>query len=115
MSRREQALDGEEVERRLAALPGWVCEGGMIKRRYHTGGWRVSLMVANAVGFICEGADHHADLLVTWPEVTVSLVTHSAGGITAKDFEVARLIEAHLTWAPEVGSALTGPSQPLAR
>ena len=55
--------------------------------------WRGSVLVANAIAFICEAADHHADLTVTWPRVGVALSTHSAGGITARDIEVASLIE----------------------
>lgn len=104
----DQALSSAEVTRLLRDLRGWSAEDGVIRRVYQTNGWRASMLVANAIGFICEAADHHADLLVTWPRVTVSLSTHSAGGITTKDFEVAALIERHVTWQPGSGSALTG-------
>jgi 4a-hydroxytetrahydrobiopterin dehydratase len=73
------------------------------------------MLVANAIAFLCEAADHHADLSVTWPSVAVALSTHSAGGITAKDFEVAALIEAQITWRPPPGSSLTGPAKPFVR
>ena len=115
MARQVPIMDRNEVQRELAALPRWESDDGKIRRRYQTGGWRVSLMAANAIGFICEAADHHADILVTWPAVEVVLATHSAGGITAKDFEVARLIERHLTWLPGDDSALDGAAQPLVK
>ena len=69
------------------------------------------MLVANAIAFICEAADHHADVLVTWPRVTVSLSTHSAGGVTHKDIEVAALIERQISWRPPAGSSLAGPEK----
>lgn len=111
----DHALGADAIATRLRDLPGWTLTDGVIRRNYQTDGWRASMLVANAVAFICEAADHHADLLVTWPKVTVSLSTHSAGGITAKDFEVAILIERHLAWRPPAGSSLAGSAQPLVR
>jgi 4a-hydroxytetrahydrobiopterin dehydratase len=111
----EQALSTSEIETRLSGLAGWRFENGALRRSYPTDGWRGSLLVANAIGFICEAADHHADLLVTWPRVDVALSTHSAGGITAKDFEVARLIETQVRWRPPTGSSLTGPVKPFVK
>ena len=73
------------------------------------------MLITNAIGFICEAADHHADLTVTWPSVGVALSTHSAGGITEMDFEVARLIEAQVGWKPGAGSPLTGPARPFVK
>lgn len=106
-------LTDEEVTAALATLSGWSLIDGMIRRNYGTDGWRGSMLVANAVAFICEAADHHADILVTWPSVRVSLATHSAGGITAKDVEVAQLIERQVTWKPGPGSSLAGPVTPF--
>jgi len=106
-------LTEAEIQQRLAALPAWRIEQGALRRTYRTDGWRGSMLVANAIAFVCEAADHHADLTVTWPSVAVALSTHSAGGITGKDFEVAVLIEAQVLWKPPVGSSLTGPSKPF--
>ncbi len=111
----ERALSQEEVDRKLQGLGHWRHENGAIRRSYPTDGWRGSLLVANAIGFICEAADHHADVLVTWPRVDVALSTHSAGGITEKDFEVARLIEAQIRWKPAAGSSLSGPAKPFVK
>ena len=108
-------LSPAEITARLAPLPGWSFENGAIRRTYKTDGWRGSMLVANAIAFVCEAADHHADMTVTWPSVAVALSTHSAGGITDKDFEVAGLIERQVTWRPEAGSSLTGPAKPFVR
>ena len=50
-------------------------------------------MLVNAIGYCAEAAYHHPDLSVTWGRITVKLSTHSAGGITDKDFALARRIE----------------------
>ncbi len=111
----ERALTDGEIAERLSGLGTWRHEAGALRRTYQTDGWRGSLLVANAIGFLCEAADHHADVLVTWPRVEVSLSTHSAGGITEKDCEVARLIEAQILWKPAAGSSLRGPAQPFVK
>ncbi|HEX7025020.1 MAG TPA: 4a-hydroxytetrahydrobiopterin dehydratase [Gemmatimonadales bacterium] len=110
---RESALSADEIAAMLANLPAWKLESGALRRTYKTDGWRGSMLVANAIAFICEAADHHADVTVTWPAVHVTLSTHSAGGITPKDFEVAGLIESQIRWAPPAGSRLTGPAKPF--
>ena len=58
-------------------------------------------MAVNAIGYLCEAAWHHADLAVTWGKLWVKLKTHSAGGITDKDFELARKIEEAVLWRPD--------------
>ena len=115
MTTKEQPLDGAAIKAGLKTLPDWAFEDGALRRTYKTDGWRGSMLVANAIAFICEAADHHADLAVTWPSVAVALSTHSAGGITGKDFEVAELIERQITWTPGTGSSLVGPKKPFVR
>jgi len=115
MAEKEQALSEAEVRDHLRALPKWSFDAGAIRRTYKTDGWRGSMLVANAIAFICESADHHADLAVTWPSVAVALSTHSAGGITTKDFEVAALIEKQVSWKPGPGSDLAGPKTPFVK
>ena len=109
------ALTRPEIDERLRSLGSWTYTDGAIRRTYQTDGWRGSLLVTNAIAYVCEAADHHADILVTWPKVSVALSTHSAGGITELDFEVALLIERQVTWKPPTGSALAGPSQPIVK
>lgn len=99
----------EDARRKLATeLPAWELRDGWIRRKYKTGGWPYTLMVVNAVGYLAEAAWHHPDLSVSWGEVHVKLMTHSAKGITEKDFALAAKIESALTWLPPEGSPLDG-------
>ena len=103
-------LADDVIEKRLQQeLPGWWYEGRWIRRKYNTDGWPTTLMLVNAIGYLCEAAWHHADLEVTWGKLWVKLKTHSAGGITDKDFTLARKIEDTILWRPEPDSALDGP------
>ncbi|HVX89987.1 MAG TPA: 4a-hydroxytetrahydrobiopterin dehydratase, partial [Gemmatimonadales bacterium] len=60
---------------------------------YDTNGWPFTMLVVGAIAFLAESADHHPDLVVTWPRVTVKLSTHDAGGLTTRDFDLARKID----------------------
>ncbi len=100
----------DEVMARLseAGLDAWYLEDGWLRRKYSTDGWPTTLMLVNAIGYLCEAAYHHADLSVTWAKVWVKLKTHSEGGITDKDFALARKIEEVVLWRPEAGGPLEG-------
>jgi 4a-hydroxytetrahydrobiopterin dehydratase len=105
-----KAYSDEEVEAKIAEhrLDGWYLEDGWLRRKYNTDGWPTTLMLVNAVGYLCEAAYHHADLSVTWGKLWVKLKTHSHGGITDKDFALARRIEDTVMWRPDPDSALEG-------
>ena len=91
----EKIFTSEEIEARLARdLPQWRYEDGHIKRTYKTGKWPATLMLLNAVGYLAEQADHHPDLAASYGSLEVRLMTHSAGGITDKDFDLGIRIEA---------------------
>ena len=76
----ERTYSEDEVTGRLAAeLPHWSLDGGVIRRRFRTNGWKSSLMVVNAVGHLAEAAWHHPDISVSYGSVIVDLSTHSAG------------------------------------
>jgi len=99
-----------EVQTWLSAnLPTWRLQKSYLVRVYKTRDWRVTLMVANAIGFLAEAADHHPELILNYPSVEVHLETHSAGGVTAKDYELARKIEETVLWLPSGGDTLPGP------
>src|SRR5262245_61826772 len=115
MSEKEHTYSESEIVERLRALPGWYFEDGWIRRVYKTDGWPTTLMLVNAIGYFAEAAYHHPDLSVTWGRVTVKLSTHSAGGITDKDFALARQIEAVVLWRPVAGDALTGTPNKFVR
>ena len=99
-----------EIAEKLAehGLTGWYLEDGWIRRKYNTDGWPTTLMLVNAVGYLAEAAYHHPDLAVTWGKVWVKLKTHSAGGITDKDFLLARKIEETVLWRPAQDSPFEG-------
>ena len=108
MSEKEPTYNETQIAERLRDLPGWYYEDGLIRRVFKTDGWPTTLMLVNAIGYMSEAAYHHPDLAVTWGRITVKLSTHSAGGITDKDFELARRIEDAALWRPAEGSALRG-------
>ncbi len=109
-SPKQATYTDEEVTARLASdLPHWRLEDGCLRRTYKTGGWKASLLATNAIGHLAEAAWHHPDLQVSYGSVTVSLITHSAGGITDKDFVLARKIEEVVDWRPgQEGGPLEG-------
>jgi 4a-hydroxytetrahydrobiopterin dehydratase len=111
----ESTYDRAEVVELLKSLPGWSYNGSALERRYTTSGWGPTLMVVNAIGFACEAAGHHPDLAVSWSSVGVRFWTHSVNGITEKDFEAARLIDATVLWSPPAGSSLKGPQNEIVR
>jgi len=109
MTTQEKVYSEVEVEQRLAAeLPHWYLEKGWIRRKYKTSGWKGTLMAINAVGHLAEAAWHHPDLSASYAFVIVKLMTHSAKGITDKDFELAKQIEEVVQWRPSADSALQG-------
>ena len=100
----------EQIDAKLRehGLAEWYLEDGWLRRKFTTDGWPTTLMLTNAIGFVCEAAYHHADLAITWGKLWVKLKTHSAGGITDKDFAVAKKIEEVALWRPQPGGALEG-------
>lgn len=95
-------------------LPLWFYRDGHIQRKYHTSGWKSSMLIANTVGHLAEAAWHHPDLVISYSSVTVRLMNHSAKGITEKDFQLAQKIEEVVHWQPKgEGAALSGtPDDP---
>jgi 4a-hydroxytetrahydrobiopterin dehydratase len=110
MDKNAKTYSESEIEQRLGAeLPGWTLEAGCLRRKYQTYGWKGTLMVINTVGHLAEAAWHHPDIAASYAWVEVRLMSHDAGGITDKDFDLARKIEDTVTWRPgEEGGALDG-------
>jgi 4a-hydroxytetrahydrobiopterin dehydratase len=106
----EKTYSDAEIPAKLAehGLTAWYLEDGWLRRKFTTDGWPTTLMLVNAIGFLAEAAYHHPDLAVTWGKVWVKLKTHSANGITDKDFELAKKIEEAALWRPGKGGALEG-------
>ena len=88
-------LTDEQVDAELAQRTGWVREGASIVRRFPgRGGFVGSIALVNAIVEPAEEMDHHPDLEISWDTVTVTLSTHSQGGVTEKDLELADTIDA---------------------
>ena len=87
------ALSDDEIETRLSDLPGWERDGTAIRRTYKFDDFQGSVDFVNRITPAAEEMNHHPDLEISWSKVTVSLSTHSEGGITESDFELARKID----------------------
>lgn len=87
-------LSDSEVEARLADLPGWERRGDAIAKQFERGDFVGSVKFVDSLVGPAEEMNHHPDLEISWSKVTVSLSTHSEGGLTANDFELAAKIDA---------------------
>lgn len=101
MAEKEKTYDDAAIASRLKRdLPHWRLEKGFLRRKYSTHGWKGTLMAINAVGHLAEVAWHHPEIAASYNWVEVRLQNHDAGGITDKDFELARKIEDVVHWQP---------------
>ncbi len=88
-------LDDEEISRQLANLPGWTGDGTSISRTYEAPDFPGAILLVDEVARDAEEMDHHPDIDIRWRSVTFTLSTHSAGGITQPDVELAHRISDH--------------------
>ena len=79
-------LTDKDIKSKLAGLPGWAVEGNALVRQYTLPTFPDAIAFVTRLAFDAEAADHHPDLTVSYRKVRVAWSTHSAGGITAKDF-----------------------------
>ncbi len=87
-------LSDAEVQKRLAAVPGWTLENGEITQTFSLPSFPTALLFVNSVALLAEKANHHPDILINYRNVKLSLVTHDSGGLTEKDFALAAQINA---------------------
>jgi 4a-hydroxytetrahydrobiopterin dehydratase len=87
-------LSDEEIDARLQRLDTWRREGDSIVRSFDRGDFVGSVRFADAIVGPAEEMGHHPDLEISWATVTVRISTHSEGGLTAADFELAARIDA---------------------
>lgn len=83
-----------EVEKRLAALDGWERAGDAIEKSFKRGDFLGAVEFVQSLVGPAEEMNHHPDLAISWETVTITLSTHSEGGLTAADFELAAKIDA---------------------
>ncbi|MFN2168376.1 MAG: 4a-hydroxytetrahydrobiopterin dehydratase [Anaerolineae bacterium] len=86
-------LTQSEIDSTLATLEGWTQEGDSIARSFKLPSFPAALVFVDAVGHLAEQADHHPDIVIKYRDVQLTLSTHSAGGLTRKDFELAARID----------------------
>jgi 4a-hydroxytetrahydrobiopterin dehydratase len=82
-------LSNAEIKTHLVAVPDWQIESGELVRTFLFKDFRQSLAFVNQVGEVAEKAGHHPDIDIRYNKVRLALITHDAGGITAKDFDLA--------------------------
>lgn len=87
-------LTDAQISEHLANLTGWERAGDEIRKQYKLKSFAAAMLFVNAIAHLAEAADHHPDILVQYKTVTLTLSTHSAGGLTPKDFALAAQIDA---------------------
>ena len=87
-------LSDQEIEDRLAALDGWERSGETIRRKFDRGDFVGSVEFVRELVAPAEEMGHHPDVAISWSTVEVTITTHSEGGLTANDFELAGRIDA---------------------
>ena len=84
-------MSPEDIAKRAADTPAWtVIEDHHLEREFSFPDFATALAFVNRVGALAEEMDHHPDIHLSWGKVVVSVWTHSAGGLTDKDFALAR-------------------------
>ena len=87
-------LNDDEINDRLEVLDGWERSGDAITKDFENGDFKGSVDFVNRLTPAAEGMGHHPDLEISWKTVTGTLSTHSEGGLTGADFELAGKIDA---------------------
>jgi 4a-hydroxytetrahydrobiopterin dehydratase len=83
------ALSATEIASHLKQVPTWKVENGELVRTFQFKDFRGSMRFVNQVADRAEAAEHHPDIDIRYNKVRLGLVSHDAGGLTAKDFELA--------------------------
>jgi 4a-hydroxytetrahydrobiopterin dehydratase len=84
-----QKLGDKELKDAVAKLPGWRLEDGKLLREFAFADFVTAMVFVNKIADVAEAAGHHPDIDIRYNKVRLGLVTHDAGGITAKDVEMA--------------------------
>jgi 4a-hydroxytetrahydrobiopterin dehydratase len=87
-------LNDSEIAAKLAGLPGWERSGEAIAKQFDRGDFVGSVKFVSSLVEPAEAINHHPDLEISWATVKVTVSTHSEGGLTAADFELAAQIDA---------------------
>jgi 4a-hydroxytetrahydrobiopterin dehydratase len=82
-------LSEQEITTALGTMRGWDRSGDSITSTVELADFREAMLFTGAVAYLAEKANHHPDILIRWNRVTLTLSTHSAGGLTAADMALA--------------------------
>jgi 4a-hydroxytetrahydrobiopterin dehydratase len=88
-----ERLSDISIQRELGNLPGWSRRGEVISKTFQFRDFLTGIDFVAAVAKAADAADHHPDIDIRYTKVTCALSTHSAGGITQKDLDMARQID----------------------
>jgi 4a-hydroxytetrahydrobiopterin dehydratase len=86
-------LSDPEIAQRLAGLPGWARDGNAIRKSFSFGKFADGIRFVDRVAAAADSLDHHPDIDIRYTTITMTLSTHSAGGLTGNDFALAERIE----------------------
>jgi 4a-hydroxytetrahydrobiopterin dehydratase len=86
-------LSDDQIAQRLAGLPDWARQEDSIVRLIKLADFKAAILFVGAVAYLAEAAGHHPDITIQWNKVTLTLSTHSAGGLTGNDFALAEQID----------------------
>jgi 4a-hydroxytetrahydrobiopterin dehydratase len=90
-------LSRADAEARMKELKGWTLDGDAIRKQFTFGSFREAVSFVVRLAFEAEEADHHPDILINYKRVTLTYSTHSAGGLTEKDFAGAKAAD-RISW-----------------
>jgi len=99
---RTPRLDEAAVRERLAQVPGWELRGPCLRRSFEFRDFGAAFAFMTRVAALAERADHHPDWSNSYARVVIELTSHDAGGLTQRDFDLARAIDG------TVGGAIGG-------
>jgi 4a-hydroxytetrahydrobiopterin dehydratase len=88
-----EKLSQQQVEAKLGDLPDWSLSGDALQRTFRFDDFISAMAFVNRVADLAEEVQHHPDIMVRYNKVTLTLSTHEAGGLTEKDFDLARAMD----------------------
>ncbi len=86
-------LSIKEIHDRLEELKGWELIGNEMTKEFHFKDFKEAMEFVQKIGEEAEREQHHPDIFIRYTRVTITLTTHDAGGLTYKDFKLARIVE----------------------
>jgi 4a-hydroxytetrahydrobiopterin dehydratase len=86
-------LTMDEVKRKVHDLKGWELYDNVLQKKFSFRSFKASMAFVNKVAELADSVDHHPDMMINYNRVLLKLTTHSQGGITDKDFNLAQMID----------------------